>query len=172
MAGRNPFLINVADLRRMAGSRKAVSVAAPLGELRVVDTAVDAAADVTVEVELESVDDGIVATGAASAPWTSVCRRCLGRAVGTTTVEVREVFSPNPIDEDIYRLEHDQVDLADMARDAVLLELPLAPLCRDDCEGLGSVTEEVAEAERAAEAPPADPRWGALEALRSRLPPQ
>ena len=30
----------------------------------------------------------------------------------------------------------DTLDLAPLARDALLLELPLAPLCRDDCAGL------------------------------------
>ncbi len=168
MAARNVFLVNVADLRRMAGSRKPVHLAAPLGAMNVVDTVVSPDSDVTVEVDLESVDDGIVATGRVAAPWTSICRRCLGPAIGVTEVEVREIFSPNPIDEDIYALQHDQVDLGEMARDAIVLELPLAPLCREDCEGLGSITEEELEADESP-APPVDPRWAALEDIKRHL---
>lgn len=170
MPGRNVFLVNVADVRRAAGSRKPVHVSAPIGELQVVDTVVAADADVEVDVELESVDDGIVATGRVRAPWTSICRRCLGPAEGFTEVDVREVFSPRPIAEDIYPLPHDQVDLAELARDAIALELPLAPLCRPDCEGLGSITEDELEVEADDEpAPILDPRWAALESIKQQL---
>ena len=40
------------------------------------------------------------------------------------------------LDEDTYPLEGDQLDLRPLVRDALLLELPLAPLCREDCRGL------------------------------------
>ncbi len=44
--------------------------------------------------------------------------------------------SAGPGDDEAYPLEHDFVDLAPLARDAILLDLPLAPLCREDCKGL------------------------------------
>jgi uncharacterized protein len=160
---RSPFLVNVAEVRRVAGTRKHVALRAPLGvELRVVDTVVPADAEVGLDLELESVDDGLVATGEVRAPWHSTCRRCLGPASGELVVAVREVFSPHPVDEEIYQLNGDQVDLSELARDTVALELPLAPLCRDDCRGIGSVHQD--ELER-----PADPRWAALEQLRTQL---
>ena len=39
-------------------------------------------------------------------------------------------------DEEAYPLTGDELDLEPLARDAVLLELPLAPLCSEDCRGL------------------------------------
>ena len=43
------------------------------------------------------------------------------------------VWRPGPY---ATQLLGDQLDLMPLARDAVLLHLPLAPLCRDDCAGL------------------------------------
>ena len=55
-----------------------------------------------------------------------------------SVVEVSERFVEGsaPDDEDAYPIDHDVVDLAPLARDAILLDLPLAPLCRADCAGL------------------------------------
>ncbi len=52
---------------------------------------------------------------------------------------VRERYAPaggTDGDEDAYPLAGDELDLEPLARDAVLLDLPLAPLCADDCLGL------------------------------------
>ena len=63
--------------------------------------------------------------GGAWSPWaarsTPACGSCTGPGRATTT------RSPSP---------GDQLDLEPMVREAVLLELPLAPLCRPDCAGL------------------------------------
>ena len=42
------------------------------------------------------------------------------------------------LERDDYMLFHDgrKLDLTDQARESVLLELPIAPHCRDDCKGL------------------------------------
>ena len=46
------------------------------------------------------------------------------------------MFEADPTDEgETYPLDGDQIDLEPMVRDAVLLELPLGPLCGDDCAG-------------------------------------
>ncbi len=58
--------------------------------------------------------------------------------------EVRELYRPRQPsheatrtpDEDTYPLEGDHLDLRPLVRDALLLELPLAPLCQEDCRGL------------------------------------
>ena len=53
--------------------------------------------------------------------------------------EVRERYAPvggADRDEEAYPLSGDELDLEPLARDAVLLELPLAPLCSEDCRGL------------------------------------
>ena len=92
--------------------------------------------------------------------------------------EVREVFEPRPVEGETYPLADDTVDLEPMVRDAVLLALPLAPLCGDDCLGpapdvFPAVVEgdgPVDDGDREAAEPPADPRWAALDELRFDSP--
>ena len=44
--------------------------------------------------------------------------------------------APADADEDGYSLDGDLLDLEPVLRDALVLALPLAPLCRQDCPGL------------------------------------
>ena len=62
------------------------------------------------------------------------------RSTGLVDVEVREVFEVRPIDGETYPIEGDEVDLEPVVRDAALLNLPLAALCRPDCAGPGPET--------------------------------
>jgi uncharacterized protein len=59
------------------------------------------------------------------------------------------------------------VDLEPVVRDAALLNLPLAPLCRPDCAGpVPDALPVVVEGEGDDDAPARDPRWAALDELR------
>ena len=69
-------------------------------------------------------------------------------------------------------MEGDLLDLEPSLRDAVVLALPLTPLCREDCAGLcaecGERLDDLPE-DHAHDAP--DPRWAALQsALASDTP--
>ncbi len=115
---------------------------------------------------LESIPEGIVVDGAVVVPWVGECRRCLTELEGSLTTELREVFEVRPTEGDTWPLHGDELDLAPMLRDTVLLALPLAPLCSQDC--LGPAPElfpTVAGTEAEAE-PIRDPRWSALDQLR------
>ncbi len=46
------------------------------------------------------------------------------------------LHEPGPEDEELPVLDGDFLDLDPVVRDAVVLALPLAPLCRPDCPGL------------------------------------
>ena len=48
----------------------------------------------------------------------------------------RRALRARPVDGETYPLEGDEIDLEQLVRDTVLLDLPAAPLCRDDCAGL------------------------------------
>lgn len=70
-------------------------------------------------------------------------------------------------EDDTYELGAEQLDLAPLARDAVLLGLPLAPLCRPDCAGLcPTCGAELADGDCDCAPAPPDARWAALDALR------
>ena len=136
--------------------------------LRTTTAAVDDEVDVVARLTLESILDGaLTATGTITAPWTGECRRCLREVAGTVVVEVQEVFSPRVDDDaDTYPLVGDHVDLEPMVRDAVLLGLPLAPLCEEACAGPDPASHPVAvESDDGDDEPPADPRWAALREL-------
>ena len=89
----------------------------------------------------------------------------------TPTSALREIAQRVPIDDEIYPIDEDLLDLQPMVHELVLASLPLAPLCAEDCSGpdperFPTTTEDEAAAAAAAEAPPPDPRWAALSELR------
>jgi uncharacterized protein len=169
-------LVNVASVRAGSGRYHVVRTGR-LSGLAITSSAVPPDAEVVVDVDLEVVDGGVVATGRVTSRWVGECRRCLRPVGGPLVAEVREVFERAPrlregdlVDADeaeTYPLTGDTLDLAPLARDALLLELPLAPLCRDDCAGLcptcgADLTEAPCDCDQTA----VNPVWAALDALR------
>ena len=162
-----PFVVNVADLVHRPGAHRRERVAGPLEGLQVVDALVPAGAEVVVETLLEWVSDGILATGAASAPWTGQCRRCLGPVGGELRVEFRELFEESPREGESYLLRGEHIDLAPLAREALVLDLPLAPLCAEDCQGLcPECGADLNEGRCRCRTEVPDRRWAALDVLR------
>jgi uncharacterized protein len=165
-----PLTVNVADLLRHPGTRRAVKVQVPSEGLRVVDTTVPAGTPIDVDVELESLTDGIVVTGRVSAQWEAVCRRCLGPVEGLVDASVRELYQPHPVSEEAFVIEGDVLDLEPLVREAVLLDLPLAPLCRPGCAGLcPDCGADRNSGDCGHEPVSTDARWTALDDLRERL---
>lgn len=166
MSPRRPLTVNVGDLLQRPGQRRHQSMDAVLDGLRVLGTRVPEGAPVHVEVDLESLNEGMVVKGITEAPWAGECRRCLAPVESTLSSPILEVYEPHPSEGETQLLEGGEIDLEPVAREAVLLELPLAPLCRDDCAGLcpscGADRNEVA-CDCAADEP--DPRWAGLEGL-------
>ncbi len=135
------------------------------------ETTVDADARVVCEVALESVHAGVLASGVVRAPWSGTCRRCLEPAAGEVIAEVRELFESEPRPGESYPLGPEQLDLEPMVREAVLLELPLVPLCQDDCAGLcPKCGARLAAGPCSCPSEIRDPRWAALDALREDTP--
>ncbi len=78
----------------------------------------------------------VVATITASAH--ARCSRCLEPITLPITANVDENFvrTPDPEDPDQYELVGHQIDLDPLVKDALLLEIPIRFLCREDCKGL------------------------------------
>lgn len=170
--GRGPQLeVDVALLLRRPGDTCAVEVDLSFGDLA---NSVVEASRVVGALVVESMSDSLSVTGKLGAAWRGDCRRCLGEAEGATEIDVAEVYERRPVDGETYRLEGDVVDLAPMVREQMLLSLPLAPLCDEDCVGpdpdrFPSIVPAPAAgaADDDGEPEPAgDPRWAALDALR------
>lgn len=162
----SPFVVSVGPLLRAPGDRRREVRRGPVAGLAVTGSRVPEGGEVSVEVTLDAVPNAVVVTGTVGAPWAGACRRCLAEATGTITVEVREVFEVDHDPEQTYPLRGDQIDLEAMARDVVLLELPLAPLCRDDCAGICPVCgADRNVAPCTCDTARKDPRWAALDVL-------
>lgn len=124
-------------------------------------------AEVHVQLRLESYPGGIRATGEVTIPWFGVCRRCSARVERSETCAIDERFvdPKGLVDEDSYPIAQDFIDLEPLIHDAGFLELPLAPLCREDCQGLCAYCGiDKNEASCTCQAP-VDPRWATLENL-------
>lgn len=156
--------VGVSELRRHPGTRRELRREVPLGGLAVSTAEVPRGSEGDLDVVLESLTDGVTVTGSVSFAWVGPCRRCLERTGGTATAQISEVFSDNPSGPDLLAVEGDVIDLGPAVRDAVVLSLPLAPLCRDDCPGPDPDHFPVGTGED--EVPAVDPRWQALSELR------
>ncbi len=120
------------------------------------------------DVHLEDVSDGVLATVTAEVPVRAECARCLDPLHSTLALHARELFVrevDEQTDPDAPTVHEEHVDLEPLLRDAVVLALPPVPLCHPDCPGLCARCGV-----RMAEDPEHthedhDPRWDALAAL-------
>ncbi|WP_344086438.1 YceD family protein [Nostocoides veronense] len=175
---RSPLVFSTLALGRRPGSMLEVSreveCAEPIGT-DVIE--VPAREPLDVEVRLESVLEGVLATGSVRATAVGACVRCLdqvsvdvdgtfqelfayperaarGRKVGATDEETQE-----------YEVQDDLINLEPVLVDAVVPSLPFQPVCREDCPGLCPqcgfrLADDPAHAHELL-----DPRWSALAGL-------
>ncbi len=157
--------VNARELLRQPGMTRQIHADLDATDLGVQDDRVAGVIDV--EFEAVSSIDGIVVTGSISTPWRVPCRRCLTEVVGTARIAVDEVYRDDVGDADAFQIEGDQIDMAPAVREYVLLELPDAPLCRDDCAGICPIcgidrNQTSCECDTSAR----DDRWSTLDRLR------
>jgi uncharacterized protein len=191
-APRGAFVFDMRSLGRQAGSSLTQTRTAPApADLRLELIRVPEGADVALEVRFEAVSEGVLATGTAIAPLEGECARCLTPLTSSVTVRFQELFlygdgrhnrhdkhdkhdryekndeQEEQDDEGLYHLDGDLLNLEPAFRDAVVLALPMSPLCREDCPGLcvdcGVPLADAGPDHRHEGA--VDPRWAALEQL-------
>jgi uncharacterized protein len=173
-ASSRDFVFDMRPLGRQPGSFRdeTRTVLAPPG-LGAGLVWVPAGAEVVLDVRFEAVTEGVLVTGSATAPLAGECARCLDPLTSSTEVSFQELYrypaepGDDPGDDEDRFLDGDRLDLEPAFRDAVVLALPLSPLCREDCPGLC-----VQCGARLADAGPlhthedeVDPRWGPLRQL-------
>lgn len=179
---RDPLVIDTRalQLQRRPGSMITVErdVAAP-ADFGVVMARVPADSPIELDLRLESVMEGVWVSGTADIEVEGECARCLEPVGWGETLEIAQMFEYAATDargavvptvegdeeEPLPVIHDDLIDLTEVLRDAVVLALPLAPLCSADCPGLcpecgillaeapGHVHEQI------------DPRWAALGGL-------
>ena len=138
---RSDFKVSVTRLGKTPGSRLEVDLAGEISEVFVSSAWVEKGTFSHLRGYLEAVHGGILFTGVAEAEMTTECRRCLGQSKSQLKVEICELFEENYQEDagDTYPIKGEFVDLSEMVRDALILALPPAPLCRANCKGLCQV---------------------------------
>ena len=146
--------IDVADLLCHPGARRDVELAAELEDLG--GSAARVVGPVGLAVSLERIPEGIVVRGTVAARWRAECSVCLRDLEQDVVLHADELFETDPVEGETYPILGHEIDLEQLVRDTVLLELPLAPHCEVPCEP--AVTSDEGDE-------PVDPRWAALSEL-------
>ena len=129
-----PLRANAVEMVRQPGAERLIDVTIDAGALDVAHERL--AGDVGVGLRLESTNDGISVVGEVRAPWSGRCRRCLKELDGVAVAPVDERYQREVTDAEAFAIEANQLDLAPMVREAILLELDGERSCVDDCAGL------------------------------------
>jgi uncharacterized protein len=167
------FLVDVRELVDHPGAHRRVVLDGCLPGLAIPVARVAADAPVHVDVEVESVVEGLLVTGQVTATATMQCARCLRGFDQEVRARVQELFASDPADtEEGYAvLPDERLALDTMVRDAVVLAFPAAPLHDPDCAGLCPLCGADLNAGDCGHRPePVDPRWAALAELAVDAP--
>lgn len=159
------LVVPVAELLRRPGSQREISLRAHFDDLSNSDAVVHGPVDL--HLHLESVISGLEVSGSLHAGWRGSCRRCLEPIEQTVQQDLREIYASAPTDEETYPIHDGEVDLTPMVRDCLVLALPIAPLCSDECLGPAPDDYPMNQPEPTGDDRPKDPRWAALDALQT-----
>ena len=159
--------VDVRDLLHQPGASRQVAVCESIDGLATELVRVPQDRPIRAELVLESLVEGILATGHVSGTEVLWCARCLKPTETPFGVEVHELFAPNATPEDDeYPITEGTIDLEPLIRDAVLLMVPFAPLCTPQCLGLCERCGGDRNLGECSCGPEPDARWEALATLR------
>lgn len=145
----NNLVFNVSGLlQEQVGATRAYDLVEP--EIRLDDGLT--ACNVTGEIQLLRTGRGILARGKANADVELECSRCLAPIHRRITANIEELFRPTvgvtsgervPLtlegehEEDFFEISPEHIlDLTEAIRQNLLVNVPLSPLCKEDCAGL------------------------------------
>lgn len=144
--------INVADIKLEAGQHKRVALTVPLESTTVDEQEIRFETPFTGEAEIWNTGDRLLVRAELSGEVKLVCSRCLTLYTEPIDLSFEEEFvetakvdegrSEEDAEDESGRTvsfySGDEIDLTESLRENILLELPMKPLCSDDCEGLCS----------------------------------
>ena len=169
----------IIELQSLSGGSKSVDIEIPAGEIDLAADGADLSQKVGLKAEVRSSSGLTAIEGTINTAADIACTRCLEHiAVPLTFDFVSRFVAPESFgtsgehelhgeDLDYDAIEGEQIDLTDVVREQLLLNLPQQVVCREDCRGLC----EKCGANRnlidcKCENDELDPRWAALKDLR------
>ncbi len=167
MVRQSPLIVPVRDLIGHPGQMRELTLefTAPEGYGEAV-AVVPEGEPIELTLRLESVHEGILASGTITATAHAQCVRCLEPVEEELSAEFQELFAYSGQEGYDYQVVDETIDLDQVVRDHLVLELPFQPVCSEDCPGLDP---ETGQKRPEGWQPPAlddiDPRWAALEKL-------
>lgn len=141
-----PVQVDISELRREVGERKAFSFSGPLEDH--FPAGISLAGPVEVKGTVRNTGPAYLVEGSIRAQVEAVCGRCLTPFHQVVEAPLREEFregSPPPPGQDeisddsgleVWFFQGDMMDLSEAVRQNLILALPTQPLCRPDCPGL------------------------------------
>jgi len=168
-----PLVLDTRELGRRPGSMRIVQRTVPAPSRTGLDLiAVPKGGQLQLDLRMESVVEGVLVSGTVTGRAAGECSRCLQPLEEPVQVELTELYAyPDSATEqtteedEIRRVDGEMVDLSAAITDAIGLELPLQPVCAEDCAGLCAecgIRLAIAEPGHGHET--IDPRWAALSA--------
>lgn len=160
------LLVDVGDLVQRPGASRDVRRSPVVEDLRTTTAGVPAGDSVDLDLRVEAITGGVVVGGVISGRWQAECSRCLEPLEEPFALDVHELFEPEPVESETYLLDGDRIDVGPLVRDAVLVSMPVVPLCDDACLGLCphcGIDRNRASCDCSSEV--GDPRWAALDEL-------
>jgi len=138
--------IDVHDLLGHPGASRRHDVIGTIEGLATELVAVPDDAPVRASLLLESVIEGILASGTIAGTWRLRCARCLVEWTEPFSIHVQELCTTeeeqaaadpdDDLGDDVSVLVDDSIDLEQLIRDTVGVEMPFAPVHDERCQGL------------------------------------
>ena len=173
-ADASPLVVSVTNLIHRHGTMETLTEVVPApADLGNALIGVEEGSDIDLDIRMESVVDGILVTGSVVVDVHGECSFCLDPIDYEMSANIQELFvfekapAGGPEDEvdEQYAVEDDSIDLEPALRDAVILQLPFQPVCRDTCQGLCADCGARLEDDPGHHHEVLDPRWSALQGL-------
>lgn len=171
---RSPLVLDTRELPRRPGVLRTVTRTVPApADLGLELIGVPEGAELSLDLRLESVSEGVLVSGTVTGPIEGECGRCLRPITDSLVVPIQELYAyahstteETTEEDEVGRMQGDLIDLEPALRDAVVLALPTNPVCREDCPGLCpecGVRWDELPAEHSHQQ--VDPRWAGLSQL-------
>ena len=188
---QNPFLFNTHDLPRRAGEMREYELTIDKHEalgFEVLAIAKDE--PIEIDLKIESVAEGVLATASVRTIASGECGRCLDPVEYDVDESFQELYEytedprqarkkdkhkkrePEELDDEdeVRQMAGDVIDLDGPIRDAIILNLPINPLCDQDCQGLcQDCGQKWADLPQDHDHGATDIRWAGLESLKDKL---